>query len=70
MEFVWGETAAFVTDTPGALAEHYRVRVKPLAPYERDHDGIVQALFRLERERSSVGMRKDPEQGWQGFADD
>lgn len=70
MDFVSGETPAFVTDTPGALAEHYRVRVQRVAPYEKDHDGIVQALFRLKRERVAVGMQKDDEKGWQGFGHD
>jgi len=70
MRFAIGELLGSVTDIPGGVAEYYRVSAGRLKPIERDHDGIVQALFRLERKRVAAGFYRDNENEWTYSGDD
>jgi len=69
-EFRLGETLCSVTDIDGAIAEYYRVSVQPLEPIERDHDGLREALFRIQRKRVGSGMVRVPDKGWQVIGGD
>jgi len=70
VHFLAGQKRGFVAGGRHARAEHYRVSVIRLEPVERDHDGLVQVLFRMQRSRMATGFRSDDKEGWQLFGAD
>lgn len=70
MRFAVDELFGSVTDAPGGVAECYRIRTERLKPIERDHGGVVQALFRLQRKRMAAGFYCDDKQEWVFTGDD
>ena len=70
MRFAVGDLIGSVTHARGGLAEFYRIRTERLEPIERDHSGIVQALFRLKRKRVAAGFYYDDKKEWVFTGDD
>jgi len=65
-----GTTTGSVAGGHDARAERYRITVVRKEPIVRDHDGLLQALFRIERARVGTGFEFDDKKGWLVFGDD